>query len=164
MLAHLTNSERRLRLYRRPGRSVREAFTIMELVVVLVLIGIVSAVVAPALWRAATPDTANTLTAPVVSLLRFAQLTAVGRNQTVSLVIDPNTNAYRVQTPSDGVIRRTGTLTFPTQAHFLAGADRLRVNFDPRGGADADSLVVADVQNVAVIRVDPWTGAINVSR
>jgi Tfp pilus assembly protein FimT len=157
-------SERRLPPYLGVVRSGREAFTIIELVVVFVIIGIVSAVVAPTLWRAAAPDTAGALTDPVVFLLRFAQRTAADQDQAVSLIIDPNTNAYRVQTISDGVTRATGTLALPGQAHFLTNADRLRVVFDSRGGADADSLVVADLQDVAVVRVDPWTGAIHVSR
>jgi prepilin-type N-terminal cleavage/methylation domain-containing protein len=163
MRAH-SNSPRRDHPSRRVSHRGRSGFTIIELVVVLVLITIVSAVVGPALWRAATPDTASTLSAPVVSLLRFAQRTAAQQNQVVTVLIDPSTNSYQAQTRGDGQTRASGTLTFPTQTHFITDSARLRVTFNPAGAVTADSIIVSDAQNAAVIHIDPWTGSINVTR
>ena len=150
--------------FRGTSHHRRVAFTLVELVVVLVLIGIVSAAVMPAVWHAATPDSANVLAEPVVSLLRFAQRSAASQNQVVRVTIDPETNAYRAETMGDGVTRAEGTVELPSDARFLTDLDRLQVTFDPAGRADADSLVVRDAQRTAMVRVDPWTGTIDVQR
>jgi prepilin-type N-terminal cleavage/methylation domain-containing protein len=150
-----------VRRYRRKGRA---AFTIIELVVVLVLIGIISAVVAPAIWNAAAPDSTNTLAAPLVSLLRSAQRTAAEQNEVVTVLINPGNNAYRAEVARDGGTPISGTLPFPTQAHFITDSARLRIVFNPTGSVSADPLVLADAKNVAVIRIDPWTGAMDVVR
>jgi prepilin-type N-terminal cleavage/methylation domain-containing protein len=154
----------RLRVRRRRVTRGRAAFTIIELVIVLVIIGIIGSVVGPAFWRASTVDAAGSLTTPVVSLLRFAQRTATQRNEVVTTIIDPSTNAYQVQTAVDGITRAAGTLAFPTQARFLTDSLRLRVVFNPTGSATADSIIVAGPQMVALVRVDPWTGLIDVVR
>ena len=140
----------------------RPAFTLIELVVVLVLMGISLAVVVPAIWKASTSDAANALAAPVVSLLRFAQRTAAQRNDVVTVSIDPTTNSYQVRTMRADTVMASGKFAFMTNAHFLTDSARLHVTFRPAGGADADSLLLSDPGGVLDLRVDPWTGTINV--
>jgi prepilin-type N-terminal cleavage/methylation domain-containing protein len=163
MPAHSNSQPRSTPLHRAVQRGHR-GFTIIELVVVLVLISIVSAVVVPAILNAMHPDSISTLTEPIVSLLRFAQRTAAQQDQRVTVTIDPSTNNFQAQTVGDGLTRASGTLALPAQAHFLTDSARLQVVFNPTGGVIADSLIVSDPQNVAVIRIDPWSGAIDVVR
>lgn len=156
----LRSAPTRVTLERAHGRA---GFTLIELVVVLVLIGITMAVVVPAIWQASTSDTANTLAAPVVSLLRYAQRTAAQQNDVVTVGIDPSTNAYEVRAARTDSVLAAGHFAFASAAHFLADSARLRVMFKPAGGADADSLVLSDANGIVDVRIDPWSGTIDVA-
>jgi prepilin-type N-terminal cleavage/methylation domain-containing protein len=144
----------------------RGGFTIIELVVVLVLIGIIGSVVVPAMVQSGTFDTARTVAAPLVQVLRSAQKTAADKNVPVTVTIDPATGDYQI----DGVREDTlaadvssrGTIQFMDRTRFVTALDRLQVTFDPAGRNMSDSLVVENSDHAAVVNVNPWTGAIDV--
>ena len=142
---------------------MRRAFTLVELLVVLVIVGTVAAVAAPALRfgaRGGARDAAERL----VALRDRARAVAVGRGVEARLSLDLTTGSYRlVTTPASGSPPDTGR----AGALALGGGTRLEggrdgwalVTFDALGRARGDRVSVVDERGHHDVVTDPWTGA-----
>lgn len=90
---------------------VRDGFTLLEIVVTLVLIGLGAALVAPVFRRQAPDDS-------FPAVLSGARELAVRRAQTMVLRVDGD-GGWRLTTAGDSAAISTGRLTEPTSARQL---------------------------------------------
>jgi prepilin-type N-terminal cleavage/methylation domain-containing protein len=119
--------------------SVRSGFTLVELLVVLVVMGLMVGLVAPAFVPRPEPDDRDSL-APA---LRFAREAALRRSEVAYLRIEPS-GAWRVEAASS---REGAPLAGGHLASYHGGAATLVVSpigtcgFDARSAADPGFVV-----------------------
>ena len=136
----------------------RRGFTLWELVVVLALLAITLGVAVPAYvhFGAAATGPVDAL----LAMLRAARATAIRTGTAVTLVLDPATGVYRVDTTGvTGVATlRVDTLALDARAVIDADSARLRWIFRPTGAALADAVRLRDASATRVLVVDAWSG------
>jgi prepilin-type N-terminal cleavage/methylation domain-containing protein len=150
----------------RSGAAARRGFTLVELLVALVIIGMIAAVAVPALSaRGGAAATAKQL----VSLYGVAREVAISRGASAEAVLDLSSGALVIATvgrpgrPADTV--RRAALALSPSVRLASSAARLgpaRVTFDPLGRARGDDVVIADGKGRHRVVTDPWTGAARV--
>ena len=101
-------------------------FTLVEVLVVVIVLGIASAIVVPSMLRSHTM-TSQAASRQVMSDLLVAQNDAVAQQQVRRVWFEPTANRYRVTDGSNQVV------TMPWQG---AGTQNYVVDFDPEGGWD----------------------------
>jgi prepilin-type N-terminal cleavage/methylation domain-containing protein len=146
----------------RSPASRRTGFTLVELVVVLVILGVVLGVAGPAfiVRGEAMGDDAS---APVVRMLERARRTANESARLTTVVIDPRTARAWVRTEGrEPNIDTTFTLALTQGAALSAARPRVRFTFDARGGASGDALTVSSPAGRAIITVDRASGDVQV--
>jgi general secretion pathway protein H len=142
---------------------VTRGYTLMELVVLLAVLALAAAVVAPAVSRRVDDVTARAEVAAVAAFLRWAREQAVTRQQAAEVVLDRGGHALQ--------LRRTGHEDGPPLASRLlparwhvapAGA---RVVFLPHGMSSGARFVLeAPGSRVYVVTVDALTGRVTTRR
>lgn len=144
--------------HRRVTRS-RRGFTLMEMGVCLVIMGVAAAMVVPAISRLGEgkPETGAD---KVVSLLKQARNIAIEHNYTVTVRIDPVTSRYRVDTTGTNGrgILADSTLDLGASETMETPLDRLQFSFRPTGAVLADSVIIRGVGTSVLLSVNPWTG------
>ena len=148
---------------------IDSGFTLIEMMVVLLLMGISLAVVAPALPR--PPHGAEAAARKTARLLEQTRRTAAqhGRNTRIELNLATGAFGVWVEDPFDGrdSLIAAGELLLPGE---MAEADpntgaRARVRFDPLGRADGEPIRFRDGGGRSMtVAVDPWTGGVRVAR
>ncbi len=135
-------------------------FTLIEVVVVLVLLGVVAGVTVPAFRDATARGPRAEVTGEVLRLLEGARATALDRATVTRLMLDPRTGSYRIETDSMGhrVSLREGRLTLPAGVTLEGGPGWVAARFTATGTAVADSIVVRGSDGATSIGVDTWTG------
>jgi general secretion pathway protein H len=145
-------------------RQIAKAgFTLVELLVALVIIGMIAAVAVPAL-RARGGSTAE-VAKELASIYETTREIAITRGRSTVTEIDLALGSYRVLTAHDAgrasdTLRR-GTLALPPDGRLSsrsARGGRARMNFDPLGRAHGDDVVFADRKGRYQVVADPWTG------
>lgn len=146
----------------------RDGFTLAEILVVLVVIGIVSAAVAPALVRGSRPRPAAAAAAQVRDLLADTRRAAVRRGVPVAIEFDTRAGTYHVETdPGDERVAVTiakGTLSLPNGVVYDPPASRRRFVFDALGTGWGPKVVLRGEGQVATVEIDRWTGVVDASR
>jgi general secretion pathway protein H len=147
------------------GLMVR-GFSMMELVVVLVVLAIAAAVVAPGVARTADGVRARAEVGAVAAFLRSARDHAVSRQQALEVRVDDETHTL--------VMRRTGQAgeagvqaTRPVSPLLRIAADPppATVIFLPHGMSTGARFAIGTPGSRAyVITVDPLTGRVHTSR
>lgn len=141
--------------------SRRGGFTLVEVVVVMALMALMTAVAVPA-FRGLSPDNALTGVAEEwASVLRHARTTALTRSIPVMVLLDPESGGYWIES-GDSLAR--GRIVLGPEVTLTESDERLRWMFDRTGGG-AGSGAVATFRSAAEARVvgtDPWTGEIHV--
>ena len=100
------------------GRLRTDGFTLLEIVVTLVLLGLAAALVAPAFRVETTPDHG------LRTILGLTRETAVRRGQTLLLQVDDR-GSWRIVVPGDSATVRAGL--------FADGTRDLRIRVNPLG-------------------------------
>jgi type II secretion system protein H len=138
----------------------RYGFTLVEMLIVIVILAIVSAVTVPALRS--NPDDELTISANVVTnLMQRSRQTAVERGQTVALVVDAENARYWATIVSPGnadSVVSYGAIELSSGATITADESRSRYVFAPSGAASGEPLIVRLDSRAAVITLNQWTG------
>lgn len=140
----------------------RRGFTLWEMGLVLLLMGIATLIAIPAFTRLGAPNTDEPAEGPaeLLRLLRASRQAAIAHGVTVTLLVDPETGRYRAD--SSGAAG-TGLLAADTLALGRVGAldtelPRLRYVFRPTGAALGDTVRVRGRDGAVLVAVDAWSG------
>ena len=143
-------------------------FTLIELVMVVAVLAVASAVVAPAVGRTVDGVRVRTEVAGVASFLRWAREQTVTRGVSHEVALDPEARALLFRHAGGGPIaggevrRQLSTLL-----RIASGPDRSpqRITFLPQGRSTGGSLRIEAVgSRVYIITVDPLTGRVATRR
>jgi|KBSSwiStaDraftv2_1062776.scaffolds.fasta_scaffold28587_5 prepilin-type N-terminal cleavage/methylation domain-containing protein len=136
-------------------------FTLLELVVVLVILGVLAAVSIPAFSADPPDDPASTAASELVSMLRTARASALARAEPVTLRIDPRTRAYSMTAEKGDSVEPIikGVLALPEGITLGAASTNALFRFASGGAARGDTLFVRGGGPVVTVWVDRWSGA-----
>jgi len=153
-------------------RSARTGFTLIELVVVLLLIAVASAVTVPALLAPPQPTDIDYATQRFQLLFRLARDSAVSAGMPVTVSLDSVT-AHAWLVTGDGRANvdtaasiRPGalrvdvgeSLELPASVRVQMTKARARFRFLPGGAAFGDTLLLRSGALSRALTLDPWTG------
>jgi type II secretion system protein H len=140
--------------------ALRVGFTLVEMLIVIVILAIVSAVTVPALRS--TPDDDLTASAnALTTLMQRSRQTAVERGQSVTLVVDAENARYWATVERTGVpdsVVSYGPVDLTSGATLTSDEPRSRYVFVPSGAASGSPLTVRLDSRAAVITLNQWTG------
>lgn len=147
-------------------RRRRLGFTLIELVVVLMIVGIAGAMVVPAF---AGRRDAETAASELAAIYRAAREAAADRAVVVTVTVDLRSGRYEVVTdPAERAAAqtlRTGTLRMSAGVRLGdAGAGWAVTSFDPFGRARGRSVLVRDGEELYEVSADPWTANVEARR
>jgi prepilin-type N-terminal cleavage/methylation domain-containing protein len=139
---------------RRPG------YTLWELTMVLLVMGIAATLAAPAFARLGSGQAQEGNGAPLLALLHDARKAALDHNATATLRLDPKTLKYQLDTSTAGGFgpMASGHLDMGLSETLASDQPRLQYVFGPTGAAFADTVAVRGAPLPLVIRVDAWSG------
>jgi general secretion pathway protein H len=141
---------------------MRAAFTLTEILIVIVLLGLMATVAIPALPHRTPTAPAAAAADTIAALLQAVHRRAIQHGAAIDVVIDPATAHYwiRPRRPSGADSAFDGTLTLPSDV-TLGAPVRARFAFDPAGTAAGDRITATDARgSAAVVTLDPWTGEV----
>jgi prepilin-type N-terminal cleavage/methylation domain-containing protein len=156
--------------------AARAAFTLIEVVVVLLVLSAVAVVTVPAFLDAPHADELTLATRRIEALFRLARDSAARGGQPVKVVIDSATSRVWFDVPGElapeaDAPRRIAAspgsspaalagedLELPRSVHLRLSAARATFRFAPSGAAFADSLRLVAPQGTRLITIHPWTG------
>lgn len=142
----------------------RGGFTLIEMIVVLIIVGILAWLTAPAMMRVASPYAHDGQAAPIAALLRSGRREAIERGLVVSMTIDAVAAKYRAD--SIGVrgagLLGEGDIAMDEGVALETDSLRVRFTFRPDGSVFGDSIIVRGRYGGSVLSVDRWTGAIRI--
>lgn len=169
--------------HNRTLRQVRQAFTLIELMVVIVILAVAAAIVVP-MASSATTMQLRAAVNMVAADLEYAKSMAISRGQMYSVVFDTVAESYQIQDQSGNVIQhpvkkgftyvinfrndsRLGQVSI-VSASFDAGNqvkfDYLGSPFNGTGSALNSGVVTLQVGTASrTVRVEPVTGFITIS-
>jgi prepilin-type N-terminal cleavage/methylation domain-containing protein len=137
----------------------RSGFTLWEIATVMLIMAIVATLTAPAYVKLGE-ERDKTSVDLLVKLLRDTRALAIERTVEATLIIDPETGHYRVDTTSSFGSGRVAedTLHFAATEGLESDLPRLRYVFRPTGAAFGDSVLVRGSDTTRVVIVDTWSG------
>ena len=138
----------------------------MELVVVLAVLAVATALVIPAVGRATDEVRARAEVASVAAFLRSAREQAVTRGQALEVVVDHDARALRLQRAArDGQPAAATRQTFSALLRVEGGAHAPGVTFLPHGMSSGARFGIETAGPRAyVITVDALTGRVTTQR
>jgi len=107
--------------------GAREAFTLLELLLIMVILAIVAGIAAPALTAFGKGRRVGDCAAQIVSLTHWARTQAITRGVTYRLNLDPNSRTYWLT-----VVRDDGTVDTPGEefGRVFSAPDGVTLNWD----------------------------------
>jgi general secretion pathway protein H len=138
----------------------RGGFTLVEMVVVLLILAVATAVTVPALRQPPVEDDFTIALKQVDDMFRFARDSAVRGRVPVTIAIDSVTGNVWLLADDDqsSGLTEAEPLDLPRGVSIQLTKSRARFRFMPSGAAFADSLTVLTNGASRLISVDPWTG------
>ena len=157
------------------GMRARSGFTLVEVFVVLIILGAMAAVAAPAFRTPPEEDDLTYATHEIENLLKLARDSAVSGSAPVTLLIDSATSrawlvgTFRESAPNDAAqeihasdllagLQLGSPIELPASVRIQLSKTRVRFTFGPSGAAYADSIELRSAYGNKLITVDPWTG------
>lgn len=134
---------------------MRRAFTLVEVMVVLAILGTATAITLPAFRDAFRADPMRDSTAEVVRVLERARMTARVDGRSVTVTIDPKAARFWIDEPA-----LSGAFELHRDASLWSDRPRVRITFDAAGTARADQLAVQARGATAPVFVHPFTGQV----
>ncbi len=143
------------------GRAAAHGFTLIELIMVIVILGVLAVFAAPRILNTGG-FTARGFHDETLSLLRFAQKTAIAQRRTVCVTLNATgvtlTMDTDANTPADGVCDAALTLpSVPRGGVGLVGVPGA-FQFIPLGSTNQAATVTITILNSTAIFVDAATG------
>lgn len=141
-------------------------FTLVETMVVLVVLGLVAAAVAPDL-RALLRPGSMAAAEELAGVYRNARAAATDRGQSVVVTLDHRTGAWRTYvgatgSPDEAVAHGNLLADRPDTRLRTAGDGPAIVRFGPAGRARGPAVSANRGGHSLQVVVDPWTGAVGV--
>ena len=156
------------------ARSRERAFTLLELLIVLLLVGIASALVVPRMVASLPGVQLKSAARAVAASLRYARSQAVFETVPYAAALDGRRGILVVEPAEAGEVpakRRVYELPEGIEARVLDGeaagedTEERGVLFFPRGDSSGGRVVLRDPrQREYAITVDPITGTVEVER
>lgn len=144
-------------------RRARRGFTLIELIVVLIIMGVVLSTATPA-FTVRGSSTADDAVERIASVLRSARRTALHTARVTTVTIDPAGGRVWVRTAGEPVtLDTTFLLPLPANAQLTSATARAAFTFDARGLAAGDELVVISNRGSAAVTVDPANGDVHIA-
>ena len=146
-------------------RAGRAGYTLAELVVVLVILGVVAAGVAPAI-RSVERDPLDSAADEVSRAALAARNAALQSGAPVRLTLDPATREFLIERMDDSSSTPLwrGALALGEGVTMDRSGGALRIVFARTGTAAPDSISLLSPDGSRLVRVGGWTGAPIVNR
>jgi general secretion pathway protein H len=154
------------------GREVRRSrsggYTLIEVVMVIAVLAVASAVVAPAVGRTVDGVKVRTEVAGVASFLRRAREQAVTRGESYEVALDSQTRALLFRRAGgDSIAGVEARRKLSPLLQFAPAPGHLpqRITFMPQGRSSGGGFRIEAVgPRVYIITVDPLTGRVTTQR
>lgn len=146
------------------GRTAVRGFTLIELIMVIVILGVLAVFAAPRIFN--TGDfTQRGFHDETLSLLRFAQKTAIAQRRTVCVTLNPAGVALNIfaNNPAVGACAGAPVLAPPNAPQGGAGLVGVpnAFQFTPLGGTNQAAAIVITITNSTPITVEADTGYVH---
>lgn len=135
-------------------------FTLFELLMVLLILGVVSAVAAPRLSSAMGANRARTAAEDLVSALRATRSEAIRRNRDLALVIDVDARTFRQPNRPPREMGRDIILRVVAASQERTGASTTGIRFYPSGSGSGGEISLEDAKTRQVVSVDWLSGRV----
>jgi general secretion pathway protein H len=149
-------------------RRASGGYTLIEVVMVMAVLAVASAVLAPAVGRTVDGVKVRTEVAGIASFLRWAREQAVTRGESHEVALDPETRALlfrRAGGESVGGVETRRQLSPLLNVALAPGRLPQRITFMPQGRSSGGSLRIEAVgPRVYLVTVDPLTGRVTTQR
>lgn len=144
------------------GRGADAGFTLFEVLVVLAIVGLVTAVVAPVLFRGLAGTQARTVAYEVAAALRQARGEAVAQNTDVAVTFDLGRRAYAVERSRPRPVPDNVAIEL-----YAASVEQLDtatggIRFFPDGSATGGQVTIGDGEARYAVDVDWLTGRVSI--
>jgi len=152
----------------------KQGLTLLELLIVLTIIGIGSAIVGVAIYRGLGDIRLKNTAREAASSLRYARSMAVAEKRTYIFILDPEKRYYYVSawsppestSPQSSTLKVEGAMvkTFP---EGINGVDKeiVYIIFYPLGSSTGGRFSIMNEEgSTSTIQVEPLTGRVNIIR
>ncbi|MGQ0640476.1 MAG: pilus assembly FimT family protein [Gemmatimonadaceae bacterium] len=143
---------------------MRRGFTLLELLVVLAILSVVTAVVTPSLFSAVRPTELEQGASELTHLISRARASAVERAVPSRLVLVPRDCRYTLQFGVSGDSTIGATLPLAPSVQLDDPRHSITLRFDAIGRATPERIVLRSGERLAIVRVDPWSGLASVTQ
>lgn len=138
-------------------------FTLFEVLLVLAIMGVIAAVVAPMVFRGFSGTQSRAAALEIAAALRQARGAAVAENADVAVVFDIGRNAYAMDRAKPKVLPGDLHIAFYGAQGEQVAADRGGIRFFADGSATGGQVSVSDGKTRYNVDVDWLTGRISVA-
>jgi general secretion pathway protein H len=144
------------------GRGADAGFTLFEVLVVLAIVGLVTAVVTPVLFRGLGGTQARTVAYEVAAALRQARGEAVAQNTDVAVTFDLGRRAYAVERSRPRPVPDGVAIELYAASVEQIDAATGGIRFFPDGSATGGQVTIGDGAARYNVDVDWLTGRVRV--